>query len=379
MTGDGPVEPPFIPVCEPVIDESDIAAVVAVMREGFVSGDGPAVARFEETCADRFGRRYAIAVTNGSVALDLAVAALNLGPGDEVILPAFTIISVAAAVVRSGATPVLVDSQPDTWTMDPAHVAARITPRTRAIIAVHTYGLPVDMAPILSLADKHGLAVIEDAAEAHGLTYKGQPCGGFGDLSTLSFYANKMMTTGEGGMILTDSPALAETARSARNLCFQRERRFVHEQLGTNARLSSLQAALGTSQLRRLDTQVAARRRVAAVYDQAFADLSEVRRPIPETPDARNSYWVYGLLPDPAHHRDGAAHLDALTAARIGARPFFWPMHRQPVFNRMGLFRHESLPVSEMLGAQGFYIPCGGALTDNSLQRVIAAVRDLLA
>ena len=223
--------------------------------------EGPFVKKLEESVARRVGRAYGIAVSSGSAALDVSIAALRLEPGDEVIVPTFTIISCAAAVVRAGAVPVVVDCEPDTWNTTAERIAERITPRTRAILVVSIYGLPVDMDPILGLAEHHRLKVIEDAAEMHGQAYKGRPCGSFGDLSTFSFYPNKLVTTGEGGMILTDDSTVAERCRSLRNLCFQRSRRFVHEELGWTYRLSNLQAAVGVAQLERLDEFVLRKRK----------------------------------------------------------------------------------------------------------------------
>lgn len=284
----------FIPVNEPLLDGNERRYLNECIDTGWISSEGPFVKRFEEAFATRVGRRHGIAVCNGSVALDAAVAALGLGAGDEVILPAFTIISCAAAIVRAGAVPVLVDSDPIAWNMDVTQIEARITPRTKAIMVVHIYGLPVDMDPVLALAEKHGLAIIEDAAEMHGQTYKGRPCGSFGEISTFSFYPNKHITTGEGGMIVTDDDVLAERCRGLRNLCFLPGKRFVHEELGWNFRMTNLQAALGVAQLERLDEFVARKRRMGALYSSLLADLDTVEKPPPQTDYAENIYWVYG-------------------------------------------------------------------------------------
>ena len=223
------------------------------IRTGWISSDGPFVTKFENDFSSRVGRRFGIAVCNGSVAIDLAIAALNIGVGDEVIMPAHTIISCAAPVVRSGAIPVLIDCDLETYNMKVSDIEKRITSKTKAIMVVHIFGLPVDMEPVLDIAKKYGLKVIEDAAEMHGQTYYGKPCGSFGDISTFSFYANKHITTGEGGMVLTDDPKLADRISSLKNLCFKKEQRFVHDELGWNFRMSNLQAAVGVAQLERLD------------------------------------------------------------------------------------------------------------------------------
>lgn len=304
---------------------------------------------------------------------------MGIGPGDEVILPAFTIISCIGQIVRAGARPVLVDSDPVTWNMDVGQLEAKITPRTRAIMAVHIYGLPVDMDPLLDLARRHGLKVIEDAAEMHGQTYKGRPCGSLGDISTFSFYPNKHVTTGEGGMIVTDDDALAETCRSLRNLCFEARRRFVHERLGWNMRMTNLQAALGLAQLERLDEFVARKRRMGARYDALFAGLGRAQLPLARTDYAESVYWVYGLVLDDQVGFDAAEAMRRLGAEGIGTRPFFCPMHRQPVLQRMGLFAGERHPVSERLYERGFYVPSGMALTDAQIEEVAAKIRQVLA
>jgi perosamine synthetase len=235
-----------IPVNEPLLDGNEERYLGECIRTGWISSEGPFVQRLEKGFAARVGRRHGIAVCNGSVALDVAIAALGLGPGDEVILPTFTIISCAAAIVRAGATPVLVDCEPDTWNTTVERIADRVTRRTKAIMIVHIYGLPVDMDPVIALARQRGLKIIEDAAEMHGQTYRGRPCGSLGDISTFSFYPNKLVTTGEGGMVLSDDAVLAAHCRGLRNLCFQPGKRFVHEELGWNFRLSNLQAAVGS-------------------------------------------------------------------------------------------------------------------------------------
>jgi len=268
-----------IPVNTPLLDGNERKYLLECLDTGWISSEGPFIKQFEERFAARVGRKYGVAVSNGSVALDAAVMALGFGPGDEVILPSFTIISCAAAIVRAGAVPVVVDSDPHTWNMTAEGVAAAMTPKTKAIMVVHIYGLPVDMDPILVLAAKHGLKIIEDAAEMHGQTYRGRPCGSFGEISTFSFYPNKHVTTGEGGMILTDDLALAEKCRSLRNLCFQARKRFVHDELGWNFRMTNLQAALGVAQLETLDAHVAKKREMGRRYDKLLANLPDLQRP----------------------------------------------------------------------------------------------------
>jgi perosamine synthetase len=367
-----------IPVNEPLLNGNEKQYLNQCIDTGWISSEGPFVRQFEESLAARVDRQHGIAVSNGSVALDTAVAALGIGSGDEVILPTFTIISCAAAIVRAGATPVLIDSDPVTWNMDSNQIESKITPRTKAIMIVHIYGLPVDTDAILTLADKYGLSVIEDAAEMHGQTYKGKPCGSFGNISTFSFYPNKHITTGEGGMLLTDDPQLAERCRSLRDLCFQPQKRFVHEELGWNFRMSNMQAALGVAQLERLDEFVLRKRRMGKRYTELLADVLGLKLPLAKTDYAENIYWVYGLVLEDELPLDAQAIICLLAEKKIGSRPFFWCMHEQPVFKKMGLFQNESYPVSERLARRGLYIPSGLALTDEQINQVVSVVKDIL-
>jgi perosamine synthetase len=369
----------MIPVNRPLLEGNEKKYLLECIESGWISSEGPFVARFEEAFAARVGRRHAIAVCNGSAAIEAAVAALRLGPGDEVIMPAFTIISCAAPVVRAGARPVLVDSDPRTWNMDPAQLASRITGRTRAIMAVHLYGLPCDMDPILDLARRHRLAVIEDAAEMHGQNYRGRACGSFGDLSTFSFYPNKHVTSGEGGMVLTDDAQLAERLRGLRNLCFQPGRRFVHEELGWNLRMTNLQAAVGLAQLERLDEHVRRKRAMGAEYTRLLQGVRGLELPLAVTDYAQSIYWVYGVVLDEALPFDATEAMRRLEAAGVGTRPFFWPLHRQPALTRRGLFGGERYAVAERLGERGFYLPSGLGLSVAEIATAAQQVRELAA
>jgi perosamine synthetase len=374
----------LIPVNEPLLDGNEKKYLMECIDTGWISSEGPFIRDFEEKFAERVGRKYGIAVCNGTAALEAAVAALRLGPGDEVLLPTFTIISCAAAVVRAGATPVLVDSDPVTWNMDVEMLKDKIENEIRgnrkikAIMVVHIYGFPVDMDPILELADHYGLKVIEDAAEMHGQTYRGEPCGSFGDISVFSFYPNKHITTGEGGMIVTDDPELAERCRSLRNLCFQPKKRFVHEELGYNFRMTNLQAALGLAQLERLEEFVARKRRMGARYTELLNTVAGLELMVEKTEYAGNIYWVYGMVLKDEVPFDAEEAMRRLGARGIGTRPFFWPMHEQPVFHKMGLFVGERYSVAERLARRGFYIPSGMALTDGQIEDVAKEVRSLM-
>lgn len=368
----------FIPVNEPALNGNERQYLLECLDTGWISSEGPFVERFETGMAQRVGRQYGIAVANGSAALEVAVAALGLGPGDEVILPTFTIISCAAAIVRAGAKPVVVDADPITWNMDVGQIEARITPQTKAIMVVHIYGLPVDMDPLLDIAHRHNLAIIEDAAEMHGQTYKGQPCGSFGDISTFSFYANKHITTGEGGMVLTDAPNLAERCRSLRNLCFQPQQRFVHQELGWNFRMGNLQAALGVAQLEQLDHFIQRKRDMGQRYTEGLAHIPGLQLPLAATDYADNVYWVYGIVLKDEVPFNATEAMQRLKAKDIGTRPFFWPMHEQPIFHKMGLFEGEKYPIAERLARRGFYIPSGLGLTEAQLEQVLIAVQEVM-
>jgi perosamine synthetase len=368
----------MIPVNEPLLDGNEKKYLLECIETGWISSEGPFIKKFEKKFADRVDRKYGIAVTNGTAALDAAVEALGIGSGDEVIMPTFTIISCIGQIIRAGATPVLVDSDAETWNMDVTQIEAKITPRTKAIMIVHIYGLPVDMDPVLDIAKRHGLKVIEDAAQMHGQTYKGKSCGSFGDISTFSFYPNKHITTGEGGMVVTNDNLLAENCRSLRNLCFQPDKRFVHERLGWNLRMTNMQAALGVAQLEQLDNFVQRKRNIGNRYNELLSELPNVQLPLSKTDYAENIYWVYGLLLDDDFVMDAEAVMGKLAEKGIGTRPFFCPMHMQPVLQRLGLFEGEKYPVAEGLYRRGFYIPSGMALTDDQIKESALAVKEVL-
>jgi perosamine synthetase len=368
----------FIPVNEPVLDGNEKKYLLECIETGWISSEGAFVNQFEEQFAAKVDRRYGIAVSNGSAALDVAIATLEIGQGDEVILPTFTIISCAAAIVRAGAIPVVIDCDPVTWNMDVSQIEGKITSKTKAVMIVHIYGLPVDLEPLLAIAYKHGLKIIEDAAEMHGQTYKGLPCGSFGDISTFSFYSNKHITTGEGGMLVTDNAEIATRCRSLRNLCFQPQQRFFHEELGWNYRMTNLQAALGIAQLERIDEFVIRKHTMGRKYTELLADIPGLQLPVAKTDYANNIYWVFGLVLKDEIQFSVSEVMMYLKEHNIGTRPFFWPMHEQPVFRKMGLFNNETCPISEKISRRGFYIPSGLALTEKQLQRVASTLREAL-
>jgi perosamine synthetase len=367
----------LIPVNEPLLTEQDYAAVMDALRAGWISGAGPQIDAFETRWADFCGRKHGVALANGTVALQVAVALLDLQPSDEVIMPTFTIISCALPVVLAGAVPVLVDCDPHTWTMDVNQVEARITPRTRAIMPVHIYGHPVDMDPLLELAERHHLQVVEDAAEAHGADYRGRRIGSFGASSCFSFYANKLLTTGEGGMLLVDDDQLAERARRMRNLGFQPGRRFLHTELGFNFRLTNMQAALGLAQVDRMDEIVARKRRMGQAYTERLSEVAGLELQV-QQPWARSVYWMFGLVLSEETGLDAEQFAARLTARGVETRPFFLGMHEQPVLREQGLFAGEAYPVAERIARQGLYLPSGLALTESQIDQVCQAVCEAL-
>ena len=359
----------FIPVNEPWIGEREKQLINECIDTGWISSEGPFVEKFESTLSKRINRKYGIACSNGTAALDLAIAALKIGPGDEVIMPTFTIISCAAAILKSGATPILVDADPNTWNMNVDAIEDVITTKTVAIMAVHIYGLPVDMDPLIDIANKYKLYVIEDAAELIGASYKKKPCGSFGHISTFSFYPNKQITTGEGGMVFTNDLEISNRCKSLRNLCFQAEKRFVHKELGWNYRMTNLQAALGIAQLEKLDLTVKKKIKVGELYNNLLKEVKEIKLPLEQTDFAKNIYWVFGILID-SKFGQAKELMEKLKDLKIGTRPFFYPMHKQPIFKEMGIFKKKHFPISEYLYKQGLYLPSGVNLTKENINTV---------
>lgn len=357
----------FIPVNEPLLNGNEKKYLNECIDTGWISSEGPFVKRLEDNMAAYVGRKHAAAVSNGTVALDLAIEAMELNPGDEVIMPAFTIISCILGLVRRGIKPVLVDSDPDTWNMDVSHIEEKITAKTKAIMVVHIYGLPVDMDPVIELAHKYGLMIIEDGAEAHGLEYKGKKCGSFGDISIMSFYPNKHVTTGEGGMVLTDNERMYERCNSFRNLCHKPGFRFVHEELGYNYRMSNIQAAVGVAQLEKIKEHLQKKQEMGKLYQEIFRNNEKFQKPLEKTSYAQNVYWVFGLVMDKSDKRSAHEVIEQLAKEGIGCRPFFYPMNLQPALKKLGLFEGESYPVAEWLYEKGFYVPSGLSLTEEQM------------
>jgi perosamine synthetase len=366
----------FVPVNTPLLSGNEKKYIDECIDTGWISSEGEFIKQFESRFSSYVDRKFGIAVANGSAALDIAVQALKIGSGDEVIMPSFTIISPAFSIVRAGATPVLVDSDPETWNMDVSQVENKITNRTKAIMVVHIYGLPVDMDPILSLCKKYNLRLIEDAAEMHGQTYRGKKCGSFGDISIFSFYPNKHITTGEGGMIVTNDEELKNRCQKLRNLSFEPAgRRFIHHEMGWNYRMTNMQAALGLAQLEKIDFHLEKKRYIGLNYQNQLAGLKGFQLPLQKKDYAENIYWVFGLVSDTERLCNDT--VKKLGEANIGTRPFFWCMHEQPVFLEMGYFGEEKFPHAERLARNGFYIPSGLGLTDEQIEYVTHTLKTI--
>jgi perosamine synthetase len=368
----------MIPVNRPVLDGNEKKYLNECIETGWISSEGPFVKKLELGFSKLMGCAHGVAVCNGSVAIEVALAALRIGPGDEVILPSFTIISCAAAIVRAGAIPIVVDCQHDTWNIDPTLIASKITSRTKAIMVVHIYGLPVDMDPVIELARRHNLFIIEDAAEQHGQTYKGRPVGSLGDIATVSFYPNKQITAGEGGMVLTNDGALADRCRDLRNLCFDKERRFIHEELGWNFRMSNVQAAIGVAQLERISEIVAKKREIGGWYQQRLRGHPRLQLPPERTDYAENIYWVFGVVLDDAISFDAAEAMARLKNKGVDSRHFFWPIHEQPVFRNRGWFMNERCPNAERIARRGLYLPSGIGLTEKEADISARALLEII-
>lgn len=364
----------MIPVFEPVIAEDEIAMVVDALRKGEVSGTfGKYIESFENEFAAYVGCKYGIVVNSGSSALHLAVAALDLQRGDEILVSASTNIATALAALHNGLVPVPIDSEPVTWNLDLDLVEGLITPKTKAIIPVHLYGHPVDMDRLMEIAKKHNLIVIEDCAESHGATVRGRMTGSFGHMACFSFYANKVITTGEGGMITTNDEAYAERLRLLRNLAFT-EPRFRHELAGFNFRMPGFVAALGLAQFRKIDKIVDEKRRVAHSYTEKLRDVPGLQLPA-ELDWAKNVYWMYGIVVKPEFGINRDKLTEALAERGIQTRTFFCPMNQQPVLKKMDGFREVPCPIADSLWETGLYLPSAWNLSEENINFICEAIR----
>ncbi len=347
----------MIPIAEPLLGEEELANVVKAVKSGWISSKGEFIPRFEQQFADYCGVKHGIATTNGTTALHLALKALDIKEGDEVIVPTLTFIASANAVRYVGATPVFVDSDPRYWCMDPIQVRKKVTRKTRAIMPVHLYGHPCDMQEIDAVAKEFELKVLEDAAEAHGALCRGQKVGSFGDIGCFSFYGNKIITTGEGGMCVTNSDALATRMKILRDHGMNPTKRYWHDEIGFNYRMTNLQAAIGVAQMTKLDKFIEMKRRLAGWYSTELAKCSNIILP-PEMPWARSVYWMYSILIKGAGQEQRDSAIEKLEKAGIESRPVFFPLNTMPPYKSKKRFR-----VAEKIGYSGVSLPSAVTLT----------------
>jgi perosamine synthetase len=358
-----------IPIARPDLGKEELENVDRAVKSGWVSSKGPFVDEFEEGLSDYIGVRHALAVCNGTVALHLALIALGIGSGNEVLVPSLSFVAVANAVAYTGAKPVFIDSHPDYWCIDPEGVKKNITRRTKAVVLVHLYGHPCDIQPILEIAHSKDLCVVEDCAEAHGAEYKGKKVGSFGDVSCFSFYGNKIITTGEGGMCLTNNRDVAEKMRILRGHGMNPKKRYWHDVVGFNYRMTNLQAALGVAQLRKIGRLVERKREIAKKYRELLGEDNAVIH-APEMSWARNVYWLYSILLD-ASLRERV--MKALGRQGIETRPFFYPIHTMPPHKRS-----SRLPTAERLSARGMNLPSGPRIGNEEVYTVASSVKRAL-
>ncbi len=367
---------PTIPIVEPFLGEEELDNVIEAVRSGWISSQGNFILEFERRFAAYCGARHAVATANGTVALHLALKALGLGQGDEVLVPALTFIASANAVTYCSARPVFVDSHPDYWCMDPARIEESITKRTKAIMPVHLYGHPCDMNAILDIARRHKLYVIEDAAEAHGALYEGRRVGSFGDINCFSFYANKIITTGEGGMCLTDDEELASRMRILRDHGMNPRRRYWHDVVGFNYRMTNLQAAIGVAQVDKLDRLIGRRRQLAEWYSDALRELAAqwLITLSPEMPWAKSIYWMYSILLEDGIGISRDDLIKALSEKGIETRPLFYPLHLMPPYQDSGRF-----PVAEHIGLNGINLPSSHRVSVEQVAQIAKAITEVCA
>lgn len=371
----------MIPVNSPVITRESKELIARALDQGWISSAGPYINDFEKEFASYLGVKHAITVNTGTAALHIALLAAGIGEGDQVIVPAFTMAASWMAVMYTGATPVFVDVEPDIYTIDPKLIEAAITTKTKAIMPVHIYGHPADMDPILEIVKKHNLVVIEDAAEAHGATYKGKLTGSIGDINAFSFYANKIITTGEGGMVTTNSDELAEIATAMKDLSHSKGKRFIHDALGYNYRMTSLQAALGSGQLLHISDFLATKKHMAELYKEGLEGIPGLALPV--TRDwATHVYWMYAVLVDEEKFGMSKDELRAkLLEKGIDTRDFFYAPCDQPLLQGLSLPAQAGsqarFPVTEHIAKNGFYLPSGLAITDEQIGTVCKTIRDL--
>ena len=367
----------MIPVCYPFIGEKELEYVTDCIKTNWISSKGKYVEEFENNFAKYCDFKYGVATTNGTTALHLALACLGISKGDEVIIPSFTMIATAFAVVYCGAKPVLVDAKPDTWNIDVKKIEEKITDKTKAIMPVHIYGHPCDMDPIMELAKKYNLYIVEDAAEVHGAEYKGKKAGGMGEIGCFSFYANKIITCGEGGMIITKDKKIAERAKSLKNLSFPKGKRiYKHQDVGYNYRMTNIQAAIGLAQLEKIDELIERRRKNAHLYNKLLKNIEGITLPV-EKEWAKNVYWMYSILIEDKFGINRDELMNKLEKKGIETRPFFVPIHQQPVFHKMGWYEEEKYPIAERLASRGINLPSSSGLKEKEIRYICDVIKSV--
>ena len=367
----------IFPVSKPFITKKDIFAVNKTLKSGWISSSGTETKKFESEFSKFVDRKYSITVANGTAALEIAVKALGIKKDDEVLIPNFTIISNALAVIRQQAKPVLIDCDLENWNVKIEDIEKKITKKTKAIIVTHIYSFPNDMDKILKICKKHNILIIEDAAEVLGLSYKNKKCGSFGDLSTFSFYANKQVTTGEGGMISVNSEKLYKKCNSLKNLCFGKINRFNHDDLGWNYRLTNIQAALGLSQLKNIKNTIRKKMEIGNYYYEKLKFNNNIQILPPFNSFSKNIYWVVGILIK--NKKMTALNLSKkLLKFGIETRPFFWPMHQQSIFKKLKLFKNQNYPNSTYLSKYGLYLPSYFLLKKREINKISNVINKIL-
>lgn len=360
---------PRIPVAEPELGEQELKNVTVAIKSGWVSSKGEFIERFEKGFANYVGTRHGVSTCNGTTALHLALVCLGVGKGDEVIVPSLTFVAVPNAVIYTGAKPVFVDSHPAYWCMDPQKIRKKISKKTKAIIPVHLYGHPCEMTPILEIAKEKGVYLIEDCAEAHGAEYKNRKVGCFGDISCFSFYGNKILTTGEGGMCLTDSSEYANSMKILRDHGMNPKKRYWHDFVGFNYRMTNLQAALGVAQLERIESTIRRKTWLASVYKEVLGKINNVTL-APEMPWARTVYWLYSILLRGVNRDRIMLDMDE---AGVETRPFFYPAHKLPPYKTK-----EELIEAERLSKHGMNLPSSTKLSENEVLHVCDSLKRAL-
>ena len=366
----------FIPVCMPYLAGKEETYIIDAIRSGWISSAGQYIEKFEKEFASFCGRRFGVSTTNGTTALHLSLLSLGIGKGDEVIMPDFTMVAPLFAVLYCNAMPVFVDVEEGTWNINPELIEKKITKNTKAIMPVHIYGHPAEMNAITRIANKYGLKIIEDAAEAHGAEYFNKKCGGIGDVGCFSFFANKIITTGEGGMLVTDNGKIAENAKYFRNLCFPIDgtRNYSHGNLGYNFRLTNIQAAIGLAQLEKIDDYINMRRENAHLYNELLKCIPGIQTPI-EKEGSKNVYWMYAITVDSKKFGLTRDELVIKLKERgIDTRLFFKPMHNQPFLKKFGIIDKDKYPVAGKISKTGLYLPSSSSLSKEQITFIVDTI-----